>query len=44
MEKQFSFKCFKSELSDRELLLSTDNSTAMAYINKVGGVQNRGLN
>ncbi|XP_011865448.1 PREDICTED: uncharacterized protein LOC105560706 [Vollenhovia emeryi] len=35
----FSLKCFASELSNREILLRLDNSTAICYVNRAGGVQ-----
>lgn len=35
----FALKCFASELSQCEVLLRLDNNTAIAYVNKAGGVQ-----
>lgn len=32
-------KCFANDLTDYEILLRIDNTTAMAYINKMGGVK-----
>lgn len=34
-----ALKCFASKLSECEVLLRIDNTTAMAYINKMGGVK-----
>lgn len=34
-----SLKCFASELSNSEILLRLDNTTAISYINKTGGIQ-----
>ncbi|XP_011859425.1 PREDICTED: uncharacterized protein LOC105556921 [Vollenhovia emeryi] len=34
-----ALKCFANDLSDCEILLRVDNTTAMAYINKMGGVR-----
>ncbi|CAD6225621.1 GSCOCG00011844001-RA-CDS [Cotesia congregata] len=35
----FAIKCFASKLSNQEFLLRLDNTTAIAYINRAGGVQ-----
>lgn len=35
----FALKCFASDLSECEVLLRLDNTTAIAYINKAGGIQ-----
>ncbi|XP_011860538.1 PREDICTED: uncharacterized protein LOC105557794 [Vollenhovia emeryi] len=35
----FAVKCFASELSQCEVLLRIDNTTAISYINRAGGVQ-----
>ncbi|XP_074112221.1 uncharacterized protein LOC141535943 [Cotesia typhae] len=35
----FAIKSFASELSECEILLSLDNTTAISYVNKSGGVQ-----
>ncbi|CAD6218299.1 GSCOCG00011431001-RA-CDS, partial [Cotesia congregata] len=35
----FAIKCFTSKLSNQEFLLRLDNTTAIAYINRAGGVQ-----
>ncbi|XP_074105591.1 uncharacterized protein LOC141531585 [Cotesia typhae] len=35
----FALKCFASELYDCEILLRIDNTTAIAYINKAGGIR-----
>jgi len=35
----FALECFVSELRNCEILLRLDNTTAIAYINKAGGVQ-----
>jgi hypothetical protein len=35
----FAIKCFASELSQCEVLLRLDNTTAIAYVNRAGGVQ-----
>lgn len=37
-------KCFASDLHNREILLRIDNMTAIAYINRMGGVQYEHLN
>lgn len=34
-----ALRCFASDLTDCEILLRIDNTTAMAYINKMGGVK-----
>ncbi|XP_046602576.1 uncharacterized protein LOC124296587 [Neodiprion lecontei] len=34
-----ALKCFASELYDCEILLRIDNTTAIAYVNRMGGVQ-----
>lgn len=34
----FALKCFASHLSGKEILLRLDNITAVAYVNKMGGV------
>ncbi|CAD6227235.1 GSCOCG00006046001-RA-CDS, partial [Cotesia congregata] len=35
----FALKCFASHLSGKEILLRLDNTTAIAYVNKMGGIQ-----
>lgn len=35
----FAVKCFASQLSQCEVLLRLDNTTAIAYVNRAGGVQ-----
>ncbi|KYQ54576.1 hypothetical protein ALC60_14850 [Trachymyrmex zeteki] len=35
----FAIKCFASKLSQCEILLRLDNNTAIAYVNKAGGVR-----
>lgn len=35
----FALKCFASELRNCEVLLRLDNTTAIAYVNRAGGVQ-----
>lgn len=35
----FGLKCYAEKLKDRDILLRIDNTTAIAYINKKGGVQ-----
>ncbi|XP_057336473.1 uncharacterized protein LOC130677723 [Microplitis mediator] len=35
----FALKCFAHELRDREVLLRIDNTTAIAYVNKAGGIR-----
>ncbi|KAL7298948.1 hypothetical protein TKK_0008049 [Trichogramma kaykai] len=37
-------KCFTSNMHNCEILLRCDNVTAISYVNKLGGVQNRRLN
>lgn len=37
-------KCFARELQDKEILLRIDNTTAISYINRMGGVQYVHLN
>lgn len=37
-------KCFAKESSNCEILLRVDNTTAIAYVNRMGGVQYPGLN
>jgi hypothetical protein len=37
-------KCFSKELNNCEILLRVDNTTALAYINKAGGIQFPHLN
>lgn len=37
-------KCFANDLKNKEILLRIDNMTAIAYINKMGGVQYEHLN
>ncbi|XP_044591535.1 uncharacterized protein LOC123269765 [Cotesia glomerata] len=39
----FALKCFASEARDCEILLRIDNTTAIAYINKAGGIKYPGL-
>lgn len=40
----FGLKCFTKDLSDCEILLRVDNTTAIAYINRMGGIQFPKLN
>lgn len=40
----FGIKCFANKLSNCNILCRIDNTTAIAYINKVGSVQHRKLN
>lgn len=40
----FGLKCFTKNLSNCEVLLRVDNTTAIAYINRMGGVQFPNLN
>lgn len=40
----FGLKCFGEKLSDCDILLRLDNTTAIAYINKMGGIQFPKLN
>lgn len=35
----FALKCFASELSEASVMLRIDNTTAMSYINRMGGVK-----
>ena len=35
----FAIKCFASQLSNSEILLRIDNTSAISYINKAGGIQ-----
>lgn len=35
----FALKCFAQELRDCEVLLRIDNTTAIAYVNKAGGIR-----
>lgn len=37
-------KCFASEKIDTQILLRIDNLTALAYINKMGGIKHKDLN
>ncbi|CAD6215480.1 GSCOCG00011219001-RA-CDS [Cotesia congregata] len=39
----FAIKCFASKLSNCEILLRLDNTTAIAYVNRAGGVRFRHL-
>nr|XP_046491856.1 uncharacterized protein LOC124223672 [Neodiprion pinetum] len=39
-----ALKCFARDLSNCELLLRIDNTTAISYVNRMGGVQYPGLN
>lgn len=39
----FGIKCFASHLKDYHILLRIDNTTAIAYINRMGGIQKRKL-
>ena len=36
----YGLKCFASEYRNYEVLLRIDNTTAIAYLNKMGGIQN----
>lgn len=38
-----ALKCFAADLRDVEILLKVDNTTTMAYINRMGGVRFAGL-
>ncbi|CAD6241384.1 GSCOCG00002711001-RA-CDS, partial [Cotesia congregata] len=38
-----ALKCFAADLRDLDILLMVDNSTTLAYINKMGGVRFSGL-
>lgn len=40
----FALKCFAGEMSECEILLKIDNSTAIAYVNKMGGTRFPKLN
>lgn len=40
----FRLKCFAADLSGAEILLRVDNTTAISYINRMGGVQFPSLN
>lgn len=40
----FALKCFASSISDKQILLRIDNITALAYLNKMGGIKHRDLN
>lgn len=40
----FALKCFADAEHDCEILLRLDNTTAIAYINRMGGIQYPGLN
>lgn len=40
----FALKCFAQELTNCEILLRVDNTTAISYINRLGGVQYPQLN
>lgn len=40
----FGLKCFARDLSNCNILIRTDNSTALAYVNKMGSVQHPQLN
>jgi hypothetical protein len=40
----FGLKCFASNLRNKEILLRIDNTTALSYINRAGGVQFTHLN
>lgn len=40
----FGLKCFAKELSNKNILLRIDNTTALAYINRMGSVQHPLLN
>lgn len=40
----FGLKCFANHLRDKNILLRIDNTTAIAYINKMGGVRYEHLN
>ena len=40
----FGLRCFADKLSDCDILLRIDNTTAISYINKMGGIQFRVLN
>ncbi|KYM95726.1 hypothetical protein ALC62_13632, partial [Cyphomyrmex costatus] len=35
----FALRCFASDLSNKEILLRIDNTTAICYINRAGGIQ-----
>lgn len=40
----FGLQCFAKDLSDCEILLRCDNTTAISYINRFGGIQYKHLN
>lgn len=40
----FGLKCFASQCKDCDILLRIDNTTAIAYINKMGGIRFKNLN
>ncbi|KAJ8911118.1 hypothetical protein NQ315_003293 [Exocentrus adspersus] len=40
----FALKCFANDLQDCDILLRIDNTTAVAYINRMGGLNTLGLN
>lgn len=39
----FGLKCFANDLNDCQILLRIDNTTAISYINRMGGVQMKDL-
>lgn len=39
----YGLKCFAKDLRDVNILLRIDNTTAIAYVNKMGGIQNEKL-
>lgn len=40
----FALRCFASKLKDSDILLRTDNQTAISYLNRMGGTYVRKLN
>lgn len=40
----FGLQCYASDMRDREILLRVDNTTAVSYINRMGGIQYPNLN
>ena len=40
----YALRCYAAELRDKEILLRIDNTTALSYINKMGGTHVKSLN
>lgn len=40
----FGLQCFAEDLHDTNILLRIDNTTAISYINRMGGIQFKNLN